>query len=478
MIAWRMATRVMGLASTLILVRLLVPADFGLVALGASFAQAIEGVSWIGVEEALVRARAPTRALYDTGFTLTIFRSCISGAVVLALAFPAGVFFGEPRLAWVLVALAVSTALDGFINIGTVDFRRDFAFDKDFYLWFVPRMLGTVATLAVAVTYRSYWALITGIVLTRLARVVLSYRMHAYRPSLGLGAWRELLGYSLWSWAVSTAVLLRERIDSIVIGRMLDPTRVGYFSVGAEIAALPTSELVQPLCRAAFSGFAAEQNAETNPGATYLRLIATMTLITLPAGMGISLVARPLVALAFGPAWADAAPLIEVLALAGTVTVIGNVSSTLLQARGEMGATLWIEIFVLVIRTLLLWALVARYGVFGGALGAAAAIVLEQAIYGALTFRRFGVRATALFAAVWRSVLATAVMAAGLVLLGLGWQDPAGPAWIVLAEGVTAGAGLYVAALLVFWFGAGCPEGAERDVIDLGRRRLGRFFTW
>ena len=62
--AWRLGMRVLGLISTLVLVRLLAPADFGLMALGASFMQTIDEMMSLGTEEAVIRQRAPTRHVY------------------------------------------------------------------------------------------------------------------------------------------------------------------------------------------------------------------------------------------------------------------------------------------------------------------------------------------------------------------------------------------------------------------------------
>ena len=171
MIGWRMATRLLGVISTLTLVRLLLPTDFGLVALSTSFQQSIEAFVVLGVEDAVVREKAPTRDIYDTGFTLNALRSVLTSTIVLLLAFPAGRFFAEPRLSNILIALAAGTLIEGFTNIGIVDFRRDFTFSKEFQLWLLPRMIGIVLTLASAFIWRSYWALVVGILASRILRV-------------------------------------------------------------------------------------------------------------------------------------------------------------------------------------------------------------------------------------------------------------------------------------------------------------------
>jgi O-antigen/teichoic acid export membrane protein len=472
-IGWRMATRILGLISTLTLVRLLLPSDFGLVALSASFAQSIEAFSSLGVEDAVVRERAPTRDVYDTGFTINALRSTTTAVIILALAIPAGSFFAEPRLTNILAALAVGSFLDGFTNIGIVDFRRDFAFSKEFQLWILPRLIAIVLTLAAAFIWRSYWALVVGTMASRSLRVFFSYRMHPFRPRFTLRAWRRLISFSVWTWAVGMVSLMRDRSDTILVGRMLNPTQVGIFSIGAEVAALPTTELVEPLCRAAFSGFAAGRNADLTPGDTYLRIIATMALLTLPAGIGIALVADPLVNLAFGTLWGGAVPLVQILALANTMTVFGMVSATLIVTHGMLRQMFKISLATLILRVTLLIFFIDRLGLFGAALAAALAIVAEQGLYVLLAIRNFALRLTDLLRHIWRCLLATAAMAAVLLGSGLGVHAVAPESGALaqqLAVAVATGAAVYGVVLLAAWFAAGRPPGAETDFLALARR--------
>ena len=105
-IVWRMATRVLGLINTLILVRLLLPADFGLVALATSFAQAVDWISTVGVEQALIRETHLDNALYNTGFTMNVIRAVAVGAMIAASAGPVSAFYGDARLMPILLAVA------------------------------------------------------------------------------------------------------------------------------------------------------------------------------------------------------------------------------------------------------------------------------------------------------------------------------------------------------------------------------------
>lgn len=139
-LGWRVATRLLGLLNTLLLVRLLLPGDFGLVALGVSFAKAIEGLSDLGIEDALVRAPSPHREMYDTGFTLSVLRGAVTALVVAICAWPTAVFFDDQRLIPILLVLAAGSLIGSVENIGIVDFRRDMRFHREFALLVFPRL--------------------------------------------------------------------------------------------------------------------------------------------------------------------------------------------------------------------------------------------------------------------------------------------------------------------------------------------------
>ena len=470
--AWRLGMRVLGLVSTLVLVRLLAPADFGIIALASGFMQTIDGVMTLGVEEAVIREHAPDRHVYDTAFTINLLRGVLVGAMVAVAAFPAAQFFNDPRLAPVLLVVACLPVLDGMANIGAVDFRRDFAFHKEFAIMVLPKLGGILAAIIGAILLRSYVAMLLGMGVNRSLRMVMSYVMHPYRPRLSVRAWRGLVGYSVWTWLLSLAILLRDRSDTLLLGRLLGPAPLGFYSVGAEVAALPTTELVEPLCRASFSGFAEARRTGTQVGATFVRLIGLAAMVTLPAGVGLSLVAVPLVRVAFGPGWDAAVPVLQVLGIAGTMMVLGQISLHLMSAHALLARLVGISLIGALLRVALLAALIPAFGVAGAAWAVAIAVVVEQTLTLAMAMRRFGVSILSLLRQVWRPPLAATGMAAILWASGLGW----GSSTTVtdLALGVGTGAVVYGGLLLCAWLASGRPDGAEADVLAAARRVIGR----
>ena len=472
--AWRFGMRILGLVSTLVLVRLLAPADFGLVALASGFMQTVDGLMSLGTEEAVIRVRAPDRGVYDTAFTLTFLRGLLATTLVAIAAFPAARFFGDARLGPVLLAVALLPLLDGLSNIGAVDFRRNMTFHKEFAMMVLPKLGGILAAILAAFLLRSYVAMLCGMLVNRSLRMAMTYVMHPFRPCFSLQAWRALVGYSVWTWLLSLAALLRDRGDSLFLGRMAGAETLGFYSVGAEIAALPTTELIEPLGRASFSGFAAARLEGGAVSDTFLRLIGFSALLALPVGLGLSSLAAPLTLLALGPGWEQAVPVLQVLGIAGTMLVFGHLSQHLLSAHALLGRLIGITLVGAAVRVCLLLALIPRFGATGAAVAVALAIALEQGLMVATALRRFGIGAGALAAQVWRPALATAGMTMALWVSGRGWA-PVGPGNVVeaLALAIVLGAAAFATALLGTWLLVGRPAGAEADLLGLLRRRLG-----
>jgi lipopolysaccharide exporter len=468
MIGWRALTRVLGLASTLTLVRLLVPDDFGLVALATGFSQGILALSALGIDEAVIRQRSATREVYDTAFTINLIRGLATALMVAACAWPVSAFFNEPRLTPILLVLAACGLVTSFENIGTIEFRRDFLFGKEFRLLLFPRLSAVAVTIVAAVVWRSYWALIAGIATGQILEIVMGYYLHPYRPHLGLAAWRQLAAFSFWSWAISVAIMIRDRVDGFVIGRLLGVAQVGVYSVGAEIGLTPTYELAAPLGRACFPGFAAAMHHETEVASTYSRILASVILVVLPIGTGLSLVAAPVVMLAFGPAWFAATGVVRILGLSGVVLAPGLVTAMLLSAHALLRPAFLVNMMSMAVRAISALLLVSLFGLIGAAGAHALTIVVENVAYMIVAFRRFQIRTTDVLLLIWRGLLATLAMAAALTLGGLG-NDTAAPAQS-LGIAVAVGGVVYGGVLLGTWLLCSRPQGAEKDLLALARR--------
>lgn len=462
MVAARMADRVIGVLSTLILARLLVPADFGLIAMATALAGILELLGAFSFDMALIQHRKAERAQYDTVWTFGVIFGCGCALVLTLLALPAAHFYQEPRLQAVIHVLSLSYLISAFNNVGVVAFRKELEFSKEFQFIVVRRVATFGLTIGLAWYYHSYWALIAGMTAGRLVNLVMSYRMHPYRPRLSLAAAGELFHFSKWLLINNALFFLMHNGATFMIGRMFGAAELGAYTVSYEISNLPSTDLVAPINRAAFPAFSTMK--ETSQLAhTYLGLLGMIALLIVPVGIGIAAVAEPLVLSALGAQWVAAVPLIQLLALHGTLTALQGNNGPVWLALGKPRATTLAAL--LMVGTLLpaLYFCMRRYGITGA--GYAYLIANAAALpYGVLMSRKLlDLHWSALGAVLWRPLSAAALMSGAVLLAG---QALAGQAPLPrLAGGAAAGAMVYIAAVLALWRLAGRPDGAEKYVL-------------
>ncbi len=469
--AGRWAIRALGLVSTAVLARLLAPADFGLVAIAMLVIAFIEVFLLLGVESALVRHPNPTRAHWDTAWTIRLLQN-LGTAALLAVAAPlAAAYFKEARIEPVIWALAGGIAVSGFSNIGVLEYNRELRFDREFVLRVLGKVLQLGVTLGMALWLRNYWALVVGTISGYLFGCVLSYALHPFRPRFSLACARELMGFSLRMVSLSIAYFAESRIDEILLGRLATNRALGLYSLASELGQLPVSEVAAPLNRSLMPALARIQDERDRMNSAYLNVVGTLAMVVVPAGVGVTLVADPFVRVLLGYQWLEAVPLLQCLAIYGIFRSLYMCPMHALIAYGRPGVSAqfaWTGALLLAPAGYVLV-------VMHGALGMAWARVLVGGIVFAIAVvamaRVTACRVGAQLARFLRPAAATAVMGGALLALpALEWPHPV----VELAAKVALGALVYVAATLALWTAAGRPDGGERMALETLRRRLQR----
>jgi O-antigen/teichoic acid export membrane protein len=473
MIGLRLTERSIGLVSTLILARLLVPADFGLVAMGTVVLGALEAMTAFGFEMALIKSQAKDRARWDSAWTLNAIIGVMNAVAIAALAPAAASFYGEPRVIHVMSVLAVAALVGGLRNIGMVEFEQDLQF-RPIALLALARRLGSFSvTLALAWWFGTYWALLAGIVAGQLVDVLLSYSVSRYRPRLALTAWRDLFSFSKWLLVNNLLGFASQRAGDLVVGGRSGATAVGIYSVSFELANLPTSEMVKPVMRAVFPGYAMMSSDRARLAQGFARVFAIVLLFALPAAAGIALLADPLVAVLLGGRWSEAVPLLQVLAIYGGIRAAQANTGSVYMAldRPQLASAMTLLNVVLAFGSFAValgrWPVAeAAWWMVAGAF--VAAVVNLWVLNGQL-----GQRWRAVLSPLVRPALGIAAMAAALhALQAWLWTGvhPLHERALILLALVLAGAVVYVATLLAAWHAYGRPvDSPEHAALTLLR---------
>jgi O-antigen/teichoic acid export membrane protein len=468
MVLLKLIQRGLGLISTIILARLLVPADFGLVAMAMSFIAILELFGAFGFDLALIQNPSAERRHYDTAWTFNVLFAAGIAAMLVVFAVPLSHFYNEPRLPPILYVLAVASATQGFENIGVVAFRKELEFHKEFRYLLGKKLASFAVTVPLAFTIGNYWALVIGILTGRCAEIALSYYAHPYRPRFSLAGRKELFHFSKWLAINNMLFFSRERAADFVIGRLSGAHSLGLFSIGYEIANLPATELVAPVNRAMYPGYARIAGVLADLRHRYLQVVSMIALIVLPAAVGLSLTAGLFVPVLLGDKWAETIGLIQVIALYGGIVALQSNNGPVFLALGNPRAMTALGTVSLAILLPLLITLTQWRGTPGAATAFLAAALIMMPINYSVVFRHLEMSVGQLLGAIWRPLAACGAMALVLAALQRGLPAPEGfvaqAGQLTLAVG--AGAGSYIAAVLLLWFLSGRPAGAERLLIE------------
>lgn len=466
MSATRIIVNALSLLSTILLARLLLPEDFGLVSLAMTFLAIVTSVTELSLSMALVRHEAPTPEHFDTAWTLNALRGLIIGAVFAVSGWPVAAMYGDDRLVGVMAVLGGSILLSGLMNPRTVMLQRELIFWQEFLLNVVQKLAAFVISIAIAYLYRSYWALLIGFVSGQLVSTALSYMVLPYRPRVGFKHFRDLMSFSIWLTGGQIVNTLNWRFDYLLIGRALGMSALGHYSVGSNLAQIPTRETTGPLTKVIFPGFANIRDNPARLSAAYQRAQSLVTAIALPAGFGAALIADPLIRLAMGEKWEPVILVVQVLAAVFALQTLGSLSEPLGMAQGETRLLFKRNVQMLLVRIPLIVAGMLIAGLKG--------VVIARVLSGLFSIflamrlvRTFtGLDLNRQLRANARALLSVGAMVGSVVLLSplLGTETDTTSLLTRIVVIGAAGGLVYCGTSYVLWIAMRKPSGPEREV--------------
>lgn len=470
MVATRWSHRLLGLVSTMILARLLMPEDFGLVATVAAVVAIIDGFFDFGFDLALIHDQRAGRPEFDAAWTLRLIKSVCFGALLMLAAPWMADYANAPEIVGISLVMGASIAIKGLENIGTVTFQRELEFDRLFRFRLIPRLMGVVTTIALALTLRSYWAIVIGSFARYAYEVAFSYSMSPYRPRLRLQGIGRLWQFSRWILVTNIARQLFNATDRFILTGLIPKRTLGFYSVGADVASTVTVDLMSPAGSALAPGFAKLQNEPERLRNAFLISTSIFVALITPATIGLWCVAPELTAVILGAQWDGAAPLIGLFAFVWLFYALSENLGRFMTMTGLQAAAAIVGLLRTLLFLGLLFPVFQRGGLEALILMKAALSAIEVVALTGICARRLDLPLHQTPALFWRPALAAGGMAALLMLTPF----PADwPALVALAVKVTAGALAYTAGSVLLWQLSGKPFGLESTVIGIIRKRCG-----
>lgn len=456
--------RLIGLFNTVILARLLAPDDFGLVTMAAMVLGFLNSFVDLGHSALLMRQSVATPEHCDTAWTFSMLRGIVVAALLALLSPWIATYFRDDRVIAITLILALNSLMSNAYSIGLVLLRKELNFSIEFYFNLACRLVVLVVTLSLAFWLRSYWAIVIGSIVGTLFGLMVSFRVHPYRAKLSFAKWREYLDFSLVMIPLNVAFYFNSRVDAFVVGRLGSASILGVYNVAAELATMLTIDLMQQISRGLYPNFATLLNDRQKMVEAYLTAISALTTISVAFGLGLWVVSDDFVHVVLGAKWLAAIPLLQWLAIGGTLRGIDfSIGTTILTVAGHERSSallMWIRFGIYALAAILggMWS-----GPLGVAIGmvAGAAIMIPIVIF--FVMRCLNIPFSHFFHALWRPIPAGIAMIAAVHICHL--DSLAIPTLRLFIDAAIGGI-VYMLALLALWHWAGRPAGIESRILD------------
>lgn len=354
---------------TIVLARLLVPEDFGLMGIALLAMSALESFSQTGVQEALVQKDGDIEEYLDTAWTIQVIRGLVIAAILFFGAPLIGAFFGEPSAVSFTRALALSEIFKGFTHIGVVYFQKELEFHKQF----IYQISGTLADLLVsipaAIILRNPWALVYGLLAGNLIRLVFSFIISDRRLSFNVDRKysRQLFDFGKFIFMQAIILFLLNQGDDAFVGRYLGVAALGIYQLGYRISNITATEITHVISSVTFPAYSKIQN-DTRKLSSALKMTLKFTsFLTFPIAGGIFILAPEFTELFLGEQWLEVIPVIQILSLEGLMRSIGASFGPVYRATANLEVPPKISLVQLIILGVILWPLSAKWGINGTA---------------------------------------------------------------------------------------------------------------
>lgn len=470
MIVARLLIRVLSIIGMLVMVRLLTPEDFGLVALVAAAIAFSDVLGITNYTAVLVRHPAATRLLYDTAWTLNVVRCLVLSGLIAGTAHWQAAILGDPRLAPVLIVVSLGILLDGCTSIGMARLQRDLQFSRIFQFQVVSKSVGFIVSVVLAILLQNYWCLVLGNLAAKVICVPYSYWLAPHRPRVSFREAGELLSFSWWMLAINVFSTADSHGPNMILGRWDGVSALGAYQVAYYVAAVPVHEVAVPVRQPIYSGYARVLHDNALLQRHFLAGFGFLGAAMIPLSVGIALTAPEIARIALGADWLHVAPLITLCALYSLTDCLAAFSINIFVVLDKLRSYLKTLILLVFMRVPLVLGAVLLWGAVGMAAAMLATAVVNAIMWQWQVSHLLGHRLRDVGSEIWRSLTAATLMSGSVLALREVLPFEHHDLWSAAVNlSVLAGSGacVHIVSLLALWRLSGCPDSAEARLLDI-----------
>lgn len=327
------------LVMTIVLARLLDPAEFGLFAFALLVVNLFDFVKDLGVGASLVQSRRRWDQIAPTGLTLSVVFGVLIGAVLAGTAGLTSDLVGHPDLEPLIQVLAIGLTISALSVVPTAYLRRNIDFRGRIFPEFIGALLKTILTIGLAVAGYGVWSLIWGQLAGVTVTMLLYWKVAGSTLRFGFDGpeAKSLLKFGLPVTAVTLLAFGIYNVDYLAIGSRQGDAELGLYTLAYRIPELLVLSLCGVISDVLFSSLSRLQHDLKSLGGHYVQTLGVVVALTAPIGIGLAVSSDALIATMYGSQYEAADPMLSVLAIYAVVYSASFHSGDVYKAIGRPG---------------------------------------------------------------------------------------------------------------------------------------------
>jgi O-antigen/teichoic acid export membrane protein len=346
--------RIIMFAVGIVLARILVPEDFGLLVTINIFTGVVGLFAAGGMGEALVQAKTVKDDDFRVVFTIQLLICLLIYLIFYYIAPAFAVWFKNSQYIDLLRVSALSFLMRPFANVPRSQLKRAMRFKAVASIRLSSMILGSFISILMALKGMGVWSLVTGGLAGSLASMLLLLVVTCWIPAIryDITTAKRLGAYGIKVSTNEIITYLRNQTANLIISRQLGPSMTGLYNKADSLSIMPIQITGRSTYQTVFRALSGIQDEVSKSRYIYFRTITLLSVYTLPVSIGMIWVAEPLIVTLYGTKWIDSALPLQILSLASLFRCISNPSGAVIAAQNRLGYEIRIQVETWIVLTL------------------------------------------------------------------------------------------------------------------------------
>lgn len=326
-----------NMASAVVLARLLTPQDYGLIAMVAVVTNFSYPFRNLGLSAATIQKPTIDNRQVSNLFWVNVGLSVAIMLLTMAFAPVVAWFYGEPRLIWITIAIAVGFIFTGLAIQHEALLKRRMRFAGLAASELGSMFSGTIAAISLAWWGAGVWALVGANLVTAFAFMTGVWIACRWRPALPTrnSGVRSMLKFGRNLTGNNVLTYIARSIDNLLIGRVWGPRQLGLYARAYQLLLLPLDQISAPIDGVAITALSRLTDDPERYRGAYLRMLEKLAMVTMPVMALMIGTSDWLVRVMLGPQWVETGRIFAILGILGLTEPISNTMGWLLISQGR-----------------------------------------------------------------------------------------------------------------------------------------------